>query len=69
MTGAGHGVGVGAGVGAGGAGVGAGGRRWGPHPDEEEPRVPVSPTGSVTYGFLDHYSRQGAPPGSSNLKQ
>ncbi|KAG8734970.1 hypothetical protein FRC10_011150 [Ceratobasidium sp. 414] len=55
-------------------GVGAsGGRRWGP--DLEEPRVPVSPTGSVTFGFLDHYStRPGVgspqrPPGLSNLKQ
>ncbi|KAF8674141.1 Glyoxal oxidase [Rhizoctonia solani] len=50
------------------------GRRWGPAPEEEEPRVPVSPTGSVTFGFLDHYSARpggGAhpPPGLSNLRQ
>ncbi|KAJ1307837.1 hypothetical protein OPQ81_001919 [Rhizoctonia solani] len=55
-----------------GAGTGEG-RRWGPVPGEEEPRVPVSPTGSVTFGFLDHYSRPGAgphpPPGLSNLRQ
>ncbi|QRW18226.1 glyoxal oxidase [Rhizoctonia solani] len=46
----------------------------GPAPEEEEPRVPVSPTGSVTFGFLDHYSARpggGAhpPPGLSNLRQ
>ncbi|KDN48642.1 hypothetical protein RSAG8_02629, partial [Rhizoctonia solani AG-8 WAC10335] len=49
------------------------GRRWGPAPGEEETRVPVSPTGSVTFGFLDHYSRPGTgphpPPGLSNLRQ